>query len=217
MLPGLASIGGFISRQSPLVSYQTGNNASGLGSLPITKPTGTASGDLLLGVMSVSNGAGGATWTGDTGWTEAIDQGAEPSLRVAYKTAGGSEGASYSFTSSLTQAEFGLVLCLRGVTWDVIGASVTTLTGNGDLVISGVTSGAGADGGWLLACVASADTGSPTHSTPSGMTLIATHTDASGRRISVFMQDISAGATGTRTTTIGGTAGANGGILVGLA
>lgn len=214
MLPGMSASAGFMSTANdPFWSSASAEVTFATG-LTINKPSGVVSGDTLVAIVA----GGGVTWTGDTGWTEAIDQGALPGIRVAYKTAGGSEGASYTFTGSSSSTKFGIILCYRGVSWDVIGASVTTLTGDGALAISGVTSGAGTDDGVLLAAVASFDTVTATHSVPSGMRLIASHRESvNNRLLSIFAQTISGGATGTRSSTIGGgTSSDNGGILIGL-
>lgn len=214
MLPGMSAPAGFMSTANdPFWSSASAEVTFATG-LTITKPSGVVSGDLLIAIVLGGNG----TWTGDTGWTEAIDQGATPGIRVAYKVAGGSEGASYTFTGSASGVKFGIILCYRGVSWDVIGASVTTLTGDGTLAISGVTSGAGTDDGVLLAVVATIEAVTSTHSVPSGMRLIASHRESvSNRLLSIFAQTISGGATGTRSSTIGGgTTGDNGGILIGL-
>jgi len=66
-------------------------------SITVNKPAGTQQGDLMIAVMSASVNA---TFTGATGWTEVVDQAVSPSLRVAYRYAGATEGSSYSFTSS---------------------------------------------------------------------------------------------------------------------
>ena len=71
--------------------YATSSTSS---SITIGKPSGTASGDLL--VAYVASGLGGATYT-SSGWTQAED-GAQYTL--LWKIAGGSEPADYTFSGA---------------------------------------------------------------------------------------------------------------------
>lgn len=200
-----------VSRGAQLVSAASGGGVFSA-SLTITKPSGLRSGDVLVAIMAVGGTAGATTWTGATGWTERVDQGAEPSLRVATLTAGGSEPASYTFTASRSATNlFGIILCVRNAQWDVIG-SIATQYGAGALAIGGVTSA----GGVLIAAVASYAGTPPTHSTPTGMLLAATEAGFFQGGISAFFQDVQVGATGTRTSTVGGAAADTGGVLIGL-
>lgn len=199
MLPGLVAPAGFIGAGAGYLG-STSAEAYSTTTLTINKPAGVVSGDILVAFMSNSGTA--RTWTGDTGWTEAIDQGASPSLRTAYKVLDGSEGSSFTFTASGSTNSVGCILAYRGLAWDTIGASVSTRSGDGALAITGIT----AAGGILIAAVASAEfVVVPTISTPTGMTLLATKTHSvSNNMISVFDQSVSPGSTGTRSSTIGG-------------
>ena len=59
-----------------VMSYSSTDTAgSNSTTLTITKPGGVQQGDLLLAAMCGSGAGGGESWTGDTGWTEVIDQG----------------------------------------------------------------------------------------------------------------------------------------------
>lgn len=205
MLPGLASaMGGFPTR-SYVQAVATG---SGSGTVAISKPTGTVDGDIMVAVMF---GGNGGTWTGDSGWTEIIDQGATPNLRAAYKVASG-EGASYTFTYSGSGAEIGFIATLRGLQYDTASASVTTLNGDGSLAITGIT----AAGGVLIAAYALFNGTSLAASTPSGMVPLVSESPGS-RAIFGFWQEVAAGATGTWASSITGTNPFNnGGILIAL-
>lgn len=190
------------------ISYSSGEGYLST-SLVINKPSGVLSGDLLVAAMV------GSTFTGASGWTEKIDQGAAPALRIATLTAGGSEPSSYTFTAASGVNTVGQIICLRNAQFDVLGASVTTLSGDGNLVITAVTSA----GGIILAFVAT-DSASSTigHTTPSGMTLIntKTHSVVGYPVLSSFVQEVASGSTGTRTSTTSGTTTTNGGILMGV-
>lgn len=102
-------------------------------SLSITKPSGTVEGDLMFAFMG---NATSATWTGDTSWTEILDQGAKPSIRIAYKVAGASEGSSYTFTSSVSSNIAGGIITYRYAAYDAIG---TITTGTSPLTLPSVT------------------------------------------------------------------------------
>lgn len=108
-------------------SQQNTTNGS---SLVINKPTGTQQGDIMVAFMGTSGV--NATWTGDTGWTEVADQGSGFSLRVAYKVAGASEGASYTFTASVATGKLaGTIVAYRNAAYDTVSTisenpSVTT-------------------------------------------------------------------------------------------
>ena len=212
MLPGLCMPAGLLaSGVSYFQSHATGG-ANVSASLAINKPTGTVSGDILVALMGAQSGP---TWTGDTGWTERVDHGADPSLRLATLGAGGSEPSSYTFTSSFLTVSSGLIACFRGLQYDTIGGAVSTLTGDGTLTISGIT----AAGGILIAAVISNDaSGSIAHSTPSGFVKIATVISPVNAYVgaSLFYKEVAAGSTGSVATDITGTTGENAGILIAL-
>lgn len=89
-------------------------------SLTINKPTGTAEGDLMI-AFCCSTVSSNSTWTGDTDWTEVADEGTPPAVRVAYKVAGASEGASYTFTSSVSGTLAGIIITYRYAAYDAVG------------------------------------------------------------------------------------------------
>lgn len=70
-------------------------------SITITKPTGTVSGDLLLGFVAHDGGSGAIT--DPTGWTELHNlgsSGAKVKCQIAWLIAGGSEPADYTWSKS---------------------------------------------------------------------------------------------------------------------
>lgn len=192
-------------------SFQAGGTAgSSSTTLTITKPAGTVSGDLLLAAMSAD---GNATWTGDTGFTEIFDQsavGGSPGLRIAYKVAGGAEGASYAFTPSLSRKLSGIILRIPNGAFDAVGAIGTS--GSKLNCVAGAASLSSA--GRLLAFFFS-DASGDTYSTPAGMTLVASDTDGDAPSWAVFEQVVPSGSTGTRTATPSANGG-HAGILVGI-
>lgn len=210
MLPGMCNVqGGFGSRI--LLQSVASTNSSGAPTIIVSKPVGTVSGDILVGGMGATLDR---TWTGDSGWTEIVDQGVAPSLRAAYLVAGGSEPSSYTFTGSANVNGSGIISCFRGFVYDTASASASTLSGDGDLSISGIT----VAGGILIAIVATTS-GSPiSHSTPSGFQLAGSKGDAGSFNgfVSVFWKEVAAGATGSVTSTIGSSTSTSSGILIAL-
>ncbi len=192
-----------------LVAYTSAALTSNTASLVLNKPTGTADGDLMVAFMWGRLSA--TTWTGDTGWTEALDQGAAPAMRVAWKVAA-SEGSSYTFTaSSSAERPAGAILTYRKASIDAVGASVVTTADASAIVASGVT----AAGGILLAFYASA-IAPDTFTTPTGMASVTgLITDTFDNAGNIFAQKITAGSTGTRSSTPSASA-AHGGILISL-
>jgi hypothetical protein len=194
----------------PFLIYQASaqNGATG-NSLVINKPTGTRENDLLIACM---NGSTNVTWIGDTGWTEVADQGTAPSTRVAYKIAGASEGASYTFTaSSVSGTLSGTIATYRNAAYDAIG---TIATGANPLVVGAVT--ATVDFSRILATVAR-DVGSITITGPATMQTIAIDNDATAPS-RLVEEDINlslSGSSGTRSFTVGNTVGVSG-VLVSI-
>lgn len=205
-LPGLSAA---ISGALPLdIIALPATEATGSSFVVVTPSTQAVAGDFMVAVLA-ADAAG--TWTGGTGWTEVYDQAANPSLRIATATY---PAGSNTFTHSASFVTVGQIHIFRRATYDTIG-SAFTLSGNGDVVIPQITSA----GGFILAAVATQNTSGPTQSTPSGMTEMETTgtLSGSGVRLATFRQYVHAGATGTRTSTIGSAGGANSaGILIGV-
>ena len=207
MLPGMGSIMAGITVRSYLWAVSA-NNGSGT-SLTINKPTGTVDGDIMVAVMS---GGNAGAWTGDTGWTEILDQGATPNIRAAYKVASG-EGASYTFSHPASGGNYGFLATFRGLQYDTVSASASTQTGDGTLAVTGIT----AAGGVLIAAYAitNAFNGSSS-STPGGMISLASSGTGLGEGIFGYWQEVAAGATGTRSSSLGTDMGQGAGILIAL-
>ncbi len=182
------------SRRLQFIGYSHGDTGGLNGTLTINKPAGVLENDMLVAIMG-QDGAN-ATWTGDTGWTEKIDQGVQPNLRIATKVAGASEGVSYTFTQSSTRKAAGIILHFRDAAFDQIG----TINTGSPLVAGGITP---TSSGILIGAYLSNQSGA-TFTTPSGMAPIASfNTYSASYRI--FQQDIATGATtGMRFSTVTG-------------
>jgi hypothetical protein len=183
--------------------------------LTINKPSGVVEGDLLVAITAFGSltDSNNATWTGDTGWTEAYDQGANPNIRVAWKVAGASEPASYTFTTSLTSGGHGgVVLAFRGAAFDVCGTAVVAASG-GNVTASAITVSEANSillGFWFeYANIAS-------FSTPSGMTLLLDGSGSAAPDFDTFYQNVDAGSSGTKTSGPGAGTRNVGGILLSI-
>jgi len=167
-------------------------------SFVINKPSGTANGDLLVAVM-FSSGSGAQTWTGATGWTEAIDQNTAPNLRIAYKTAGSSEGSSYTFTATGGTAFSGAMICIRNGVWDTVGTITTTTGGAGNVNMTAPAITIGANDSFLFAVFGIGNSRTWTTSA-SGLVALVNNTTAPSFQI--FYDDlVAAGANTTKTAT----------------
>lgn len=176
-----------------LMTYSTQSTSGS--SVAVDKPLGTTSGDFLVAILS-GGSASGVSWTGPAGWAERLDQGVSPSLAVFSKTAGGGEASSYTFTASATVFPAGIILRFNGGQWDVVGA-VGTSTGEASTVMPSISS----SGGMLLACIAAAES-SAQFSTPTGMAEVLYFDYRFAGGMAVFRENVEAGATGSRTSTV---------------
>lgn len=192
-----------------VASAQTQVNSN---TLTINKPTGTQSGDLLIALCSAKNAR---TWTGDTGWTEVIDQGtASPAIRVAYLVAGGSEPASYSFTVSPSEDLSGVIVAFRYAAYDTIG-TISTTQSSGVQTAPQIT--LSASGSALLAFFANHSSNRTWSNPTSGLVSTATDSDANAPSWALYRElNLSSGSTGTRAATCSTTSGNFGCILVGI-
>jgi len=107
-----------------IAAAQTGN-ASASTNLIINKPAGTVQGDLMIAVVSRVETASSGNWTPPAGWTETADQGNAPGLSIAWKIAGASEGADYTFVHNASKLLAGAILTYRGGAYGVTGAFAT--------------------------------------------------------------------------------------------
>lgn len=169
--------------QRPRFVAQTTASSSAT-SLTVNRPTGTVEGDLMIAIMRATISV---TWTGATGWTEVADEGSAPSLRIAYRVAGPSEGSSYTFTStSGTGTRVGYILTYRGAAYDAIGAFRETTP----ITVTGPTASASAS---ILLGAAVATSSSDTGlSVPSFTTV-----RVSGSTAVIVERYVEAGPTGT--------------------
>lgn len=182
-------------RSTPPGPVEIRSHALGILSGTLTKPTGTIEGDLMIAVMwrDASGGPGlHADWTNLVGPVN----GANGSVRMAYRVAGASEPASWSFPDTSTG---GIVTIRRGSfdDADLFGGTETSNTGSSTtLTALGIT--AERDDSRLLSWHASSGGQA---SPPSGMSVVgSTWDDAS---FGVYTEQVDTGASGDRTQTVG--------------
>jgi len=193
----IAAAGGSVAPPQFIAAASTQNGTNGT-TLVINKPAGTINGDLMIAFMA---GNSATTWTGDTGWTEIADQGSNsPSTRIAYKVAGSSEGASYTFTNANSGGLSGSILTYRGAAYDTIGAFALTAD---PLVPTGPAASANNSKLIGIAAMASANAN---YTAPGSMTNRVTDNDGTSPSYAIFDETVGSGATGTRSFTKGGTA-----------
>jgi len=192
------------------VASAQAQNAGG-STVDISKPTGTQQGDLVVALCAAATGR---TWTGDTGWTEVIDQGSAPSIRVAYKLAGASEPANYTFTLSASTNASGVVVTFRNAAYDTVGTISTTASGSIQTAPAITLSSSSSA---ILALFAH-DVNSRTWSSPtSGLVSTATDSDGNNPSWALYRElNLSSGSTGTRSATCSNVTGNIGCLLVGI-
>jgi hypothetical protein len=180
--------------------------------LAIGKPAGTQQGDLMVAFMAVN---GNCTWTGDSGWTEVIDQGATPSLRVAYLVAGASEPSSYTFTFSKDESKSsGVIATFRNAAYDVVGTISTTSPSNVQTAPS-ITLSTGNSA--ILAFFASMSAGRTWSNATSGLISTATDSDVEPPSLALYRElDLPSGSTGTRSATASGSLSSPACALIGI-
>jgi len=174
----------------------------------IDKPANTQQGDLMVALMC-SDRAGTVTWSGDTGWTEAVDQSSRPNVRIAHKVAGASEGASYTFSTNNSSRLAGSILTFRGAAWDAFGtvatnttqtASAITVASTGSILI-----------GFFASEIASVSWSNPTE----GMVSTVTNTDATAPSYAIYLDNsFPAGSSGDKSAAPSNASGNLGCILL---
>lgn len=134
---GIMMMGGGVAASASTISYATfaSNSNTSTTDLVITKPTDTAEGDLLV-VAVIDDTSVDLT---ATGWTVIQEiESSSSRTTVAYKVAGASEGANYTFTSSSTYKSGVIVRFTKsGGTWDIEASS--ELAGDGNITSTAVT------------------------------------------------------------------------------
>jgi len=117
---GSATADLYLENDDPAATFVAASSfgAGSASSIAITKPTGVASGDLLLAMVAIRGGTGNGTITAPSGsWAlvDRTDSGTSITLAVYRLIAGGSEPGSYTWSwSSGNQKSAGAIQAYRG-------------------------------------------------------------------------------------------------------
>ena len=109
------------------ISFVAANSAIGTTTATVTKPTGTGTGDVMIGSIQFRGGAG-VTITPPSGWTlvrRDADSSSNVSSAVYWKQAGAVEPASYDFVTTATRIVGGIATYRNADTPTPINASGT--------------------------------------------------------------------------------------------
>jgi hypothetical protein len=175
----------------------------------INKPAGTAQNDLMLLFIVASTGV---SWTPPSGWTEVLDTGG---ILIAHRTAGDSEGSSYTATSSGSANYAGAILTYRNAAYDTTGTLSTTQNSNIQTASSITMTQSDST---LLALFTSRSTSLTWSSPTSGLSSLR----VSGAGLptpswALYSQsDVSSGATGDKSATASSTPGTPACLLFGI-
>lgn len=200
-------------------SYRSSAQAYSLSSttLTITKPTGTASGDLLFAACHYYGFDAGPT--PPSGWAS-IDYASETSpkilaghrLHVFYKVAGGSEPSDYSWTG--VDYDIGAITCYSGADATPLDVYIAQYNGTSSSMTAASITTTVDDALVIFAGAALNASTSITATAPSGFTERVDYTGEAWRYVYIADKtQASAGATGTATATLSGSY-ANWGALV---
>lgn len=193
---------------APVVASESWNEAFA-SSVVVTKPTGTASGDRLVVHGLIQSVSTAPVFTPPAGWTLVdsyayTNQGLYPSLEVVLtKVAGGSEPASYTFTSTPGDFFGFQIVRITGASASLGPNSKTSKTTGTTLDFPSVTTAAADSLILLFGWTSFIPSSSWADTVPSGTTRLTQPTTGKGYGGARFVQ-ATAGATGTKTVAAGG-------------
>lgn len=202
---GIARLGGG-------ARFVGGNSSINSGtSISVNQNASTLVGDLIL--AAAASVGSNVAWTPPGGFTENFDPTMGCDAQCFYGAATNSGAWSYSTSTGTNNAKGACSLTFRKGAHDVTGSN-DTRSGTGSLVLPSITM---SKGGVLVAIVMSSGPAA-THTGPGGAMSLAQENTPAGTypKVSMFIERVGAGATGTRTITIGGTPGDSTGLLVGI-
>lgn len=170
---------------------------SSTGTITVTAPTGIQDGDLVVLALSATGTSGDGTIS-NTDWFPIGLQDAGTADFTFYGHYAASDGSTYSITTTNTATTTYICAAYRNAVVDA--TSAITLASGGAVTLPSLT--AFASQSVLLCCITNRNTGS-TATTPTGMSIVASEVGATRASAFLFSQSgISAGATGTRSSTI---------------
>lgn len=201
MIFGDWAAGTFGGDTLPLILTYGFNTAAASTTVAVTKPTGVAIGDLLLGICGAGNPS--RTFTAPSGFSEVADTNG---VEVATRTADGSEGASFTFTADLSDTLLGAVVRISRWTTVTVGAVTNSGNAAGSITMP--------KAGLLVAYFFGSGPSTTALSAPSGMSQFGTTQVQGNNAEALFSEYVPSGSTGSRVTVP--TGGSARGVLIGI-
>lgn len=179
----------------------TTRQSSGATRADLTRPAGLAAGDVMFAFLVVESTV---TITPPAGWTVIHDHIALSGSRawVGWKAAGGSEPTSYRFDFNLSKAYVASIGAWRSVDNTAPVDDTVQDVDTGNTAVAPTVTAAAATRLVGLFGHRNQTAKTPDMTTPAGMTDRAEITGNSYRSLLIADQDVSAGATGTRTSVV---------------
>lgn len=174
-------------------------SVSGGTSITVTKPSGTTSGDYLLGLISKDDDDA-PVFTGFTDLAGAGGGSTTSEGRASSKVAGGSEGASYTISWAGGEDGVAMVLAIQDTTGIDITAEDVAITNR----TSGSVSGTVTNNGSLAILYGACEDAGTNFSAPDGTwtqigSTLTQGSGVTGASMAVWYKTLNAGATGTLT------------------
>lgn len=166
-------------------------------------------GDLLVS-LAASDGSN-AVWSTPAVFAKTYDPGSGADVAAFQGFSAHNGNWGYSTSTSTSNNKAFACLVFRGAAFALAGSGATR-SGTGNLVLPSITM---PEGGILIALIGSANAAA-THSVPTGMTQGAQTPGIGYPRITGFLEEVGAGASGSRTVSVGGTPGNSAGLLMGI-
>lgn len=197
------------AKQPVLVSQQTASHSSAT-SITITAPTTITSGNLLVAfIIHADTDVAQKFASIPSGWTQISTSSANTgSILAYYKTATGSEPASYTWSSAtVSRAGTGIILNYSTAAWDTAGNPYRYQT-NPMTLTPNPTSLTVAQNDSIVFFAAGSEDSGKTISAPSGYSTIVSQVGGSGQSGALWLfnkSGVSAGSSGSPTTTLSST------------
>lgn len=177
----------------------TGSNNQNSSTITVNVHANAKPGDLAIAFAGQESSS--TIWPVTSGWDDYAGILASGlSMRVQSRlVAPGDTSYTLNIADTTANNTARIVFLRKAAPEDALHGLAGSLGGSGNVVMPSVTS----DGGFLLNFVFG-EGYAGTHSTPSGMTDVGTTISGGDRTFSLFMEEVAAGATGTRTCAVTG-------------
>ena len=195
-------------------------SSSAVGSVQISKPTGLATGDVMIAIVSQRGSNFPIVGSAPSGWTQILnkDNGSSIGIAIYYRVATASEAGSWTWNFGASDRSAGAIAAFRGVdTSAPIAASGSQINASSTSMTAPSVSPAGANS--MLVALYAGTSGAATSTPPTGMTEsfdAATSAGPNGVMVTAaYATQAGAGASGSKAATASSSV-ANIGALVAL-